>query len=150
MTRGKSTHAPYKGGADVLRDLIGGVVPVGWVDTTSGGQAARAGRVRLLGVTGTNRVPGNPDVATLTEQGYPSDLNGWFGIFATTGTPAPIVKSINAEVNRIMASGEARSHLAAMNVANFPANTPEQFAQTVRSDLAAWRRIVVENGISAQ
>ena len=49
-----------------------------------------------------------------------------------------------------MASEEARARLTAMNVASFPSNTPEQFAQTLRNDMAAWRRIVVENDIRVE
>lgn len=143
----RMNHVPYKSGAEVLRDLMGGVLPVGWVDTTNGGPAARSGRVRLLGVTGTFRMPGNPEVPTFAEQGFGADLNGWLAMFAPTGTPDPVVRSLNAEVNAVMASEEARARLTAMNVASFPPNTPGQFAQTLRSDMAAWRRIVVENDI---
>lgn len=146
----RMAHVPYKSGAEVLRDLIGGVLPVGWVDTTNGGPAARGGRVRLLGVTGTFRVPGNPEVPTLAEQGHGADLNGWLAMFSAAGTPEPVVRSLNAELNKTMASEEARTRLSAMNVASFPANTPEQFAQTLRNDLAEWRRIVVENEIRVE
>lgn len=143
-------HVPYKSGAEVLRDLVGGVLQVGWVDTTTGGPAGAAGRVRLLGISGTFRVPGNPDVATLAEQGFGSDLNGWLGLFAPAGTPEPVIRAVNAEVNRLMGLDEARKRLDTMNVATFPRNTHEDFARTVRADLQAWRRIVVDNGIQAE
>lgn len=147
--RVRMSHVPYKSGAEVLRDLSAGVLQVGWMDTTNGGPAGKSGRIRLLGISGTWRVPGNPDVATLAEQGYGLEQNGWLGMFAPAGTPAPVVRAINAEVNRLMAGDEARSRLAAMNAAVFPANTPEQFAQTVAADIAAWRKIVVDNDIRA-
>lgn len=146
----RMNHVPYKSGAEVLRDMLGGVLPVGWIDTTTGGQAAKAGRVRLLGVTGTYRMPGNPDVATLSEQGYPIDQNGWLGLFAPAGTPEAVLRAINAEVNRVMGSEDARQRLTSMNVATFPSNTPEQFAATVRSDVQAWRKIIVDNDIKPE
>lgn len=145
----RMAHVPYKSGGEVLRDMLGGVLQVGWVDTTNGGQAAKAGRIRLLGVTGTFRVPENPDVPTLGEQGFGSELNGFLGLFGTAGTPEPVVRALNAEVLRIMSGDKARQRLATMNVATFPANTPAQFAQTLAADLQAWRRIVVENQIRA-
>lgn len=143
------THVPYKSGAEVLRDMMGGVLQVGWVDTTTGGPAGRAGRIRLLGISGTYRVPGNPETQTLDEQGLGLSQNGWLGLFAPAGTPEAVVRAINADVNRLMASDEARQRLAAMNIATFPTNTSEQFAQTMRVDYQAWRKIVVENDIRA-
>lgn len=147
---GKMAHVPYKSGAEVLRDLVGGVLQVGWVDTTTGGPAGAAGKIRLLGISGTYRVPGNPEVSTLAEQGFGSELNGWLGLFAPSGTPEPIVRAINAEVNRLMVADEARRRLDTMNVATFPRNSPEDFARTVRTDVQAWRKIVVDNGIQAE
>ena len=140
-------HVPYKSGAEVIRDMIGGVLPFGWVDTTNGGQAARAGRIRLLGVSGTFRVPGNPEVPTIAEQGFGLDQNGWFGLFAAANTPPAVLRAINAEVLKLMSGDEARQRLHTMNVATFPPNTPEQFAETIRNDVRAWRKIVIDNQI---
>lgn len=146
----RMNHVPYKSGAEVLRDMIGGVLPIGWIDTTTGAQAVKAGRVRLLGVTGTFHMPANPEVATLAEQGHGCDQNGWLGLFAPAGTPEAVVRAINAEVNRLMAGEEARQRLHSMNAAHFPANTPEQFAATLRSDVQAWRKIIVDNDIKPE
>jgi tripartite-type tricarboxylate transporter receptor subunit TctC len=147
---GRMGHVPYKSGAEVLRDLVGGVLQVGWVDTTTGGPAGAAGRIRLLGISGTFRVPVNPDVSTLADQGFGSELNGWLGLFAPAGTAEQVVRAVNAEVNRVMASDEARRRLDTMNVATFPRNAPDEFARTVRNDVQAWRRIVVDNGIQPE
>jgi tripartite-type tricarboxylate transporter receptor subunit TctC len=146
----RMAHVPYKSGAEVVRDMIGGVLPVGWVDTTNGGVAGRTGKIRLLGVSGTYRVPGNLDVATLAEQGFGLDQNGWFGLYGPAGTPEPVLRAINSEVNKLMVGEEARQRLALMNLAAFPANTPEQFTQTMRNDLLAWRKIVVDNDIKVE
>lgn len=146
----RMTHVPYKSGAEVARDMIGGVLPLGWVDTTTGGVSGRSGKIRLLGISGTYRVPGNPDVSTLAEQGFGLDQNGWLGLFGLAGTPEAVLRAINAEVNKLMAGEEARQRLALMNIATFPANTPEQFAQTMRTDYQAWRKIVVDNDIKAE
>ena len=150
MTGMQMTHIPYKSGAEVLRELMSGTLEVGWVDTTTGGAAAKADKIRLLGISGTIRVPGNPDIKTLQEQGYGLDLNGWLGLFARAGTPDAIVTAINNEVLRIMNSEEAQSRLTAMNIGVFPANTPEQYAQTVQRDLQAWKKIIVDNNIKAE
>lgn len=146
----RMTHIPYKSGAEVLRELMGGTLEVGWVDTTTGGAAARAGKIRLLGISGTVRVPGNPEIRTLQEQGYGLDQNGWLGLFARSGTPGGIVSAINSEVLRIMSSEEAQNRLTAMNIGVFPPNTPEQFAQTVQRDLRAWKKMITDNEIKAE
>ena len=111
--------------------------------------AAKADKIRLLGISGTIRVPGNPEIRTLQEQGYGLDLNGWLGLFARAGTPDPIVTAINNEVLRIMTSEEAQSRLTAMNIGVFPPNTPEQYAQTVQRDLQAWKKIITDNNIKS-
>ena len=143
----KMTHVPYKSGAEVLKDMIGNVLPIGWVDTTNGAQAAKSGRIRLLGVSGTFRVPSNMDVPTIAEQGFGLEQNGWLGLFASAGTSPAILKAINTSVSGLMTGDEARQHMTAMNIATFPSNTPEQFAETVQRDVQAWRKIVVENNI---
>lgn len=146
----RMAHVPYKSGSEVLRDLVGGVLQVGWVDTTTGGPAATAGKIRLLGISGTYRVPGNPDVPTLAEQGFGADLNGWLALFAPAGTPEPVIRAINGEINRLMAADEAKKRLDTMNIATFPRNSPEDFARTVKTDLQAWRRHIVDNGIQGE
>lgn len=143
----KMAHVPYKSGNEVVRDLLGGVVQIGWVDTSSSLASLRAGKIRALAVSGTNRVPATPDVPTMAEQGYPFNLNGWLGLFAPAGTPEGIVRAINRETNKLMHSPEGRERMAAMNAANAAINTPEQFAETLRNDIQAWSRIVAANGI---
>lgn len=143
----KMAHVPYKSGGEVTRDLVGGVLQVGWVDSTTGGVAGASGRIRLLGISGTYRVPGNTDIPTLAEQGFGSDQNGWLGMFAPPGTSRSIIRAVNAAVNQLMTADEARKRLTTMNIATFPANSPEAFAKTVQTDLQAWRKIVIENDI---
>lgn len=141
------THVPYKSSADVLRDLNGGILQIGWVDTSSSIALVQAGKVRPLALGATMRVPVTPAVPTFNELGYPHELNGWLGLFAPAGLPEPIVRALNAEVNKLLHSEEGNKRLAAMNVANPPPVTPEQFAQRVRSDLQGWRKIAVDNNI---
>lgn len=143
-------HIPYKAAPDVAKELAAGILQVGMVDTSSPLPLIRAGKIRVLAITGTTRVPANPEVPTLQELGYPIKQNGWLGLFAPAATPAAIVKLVNAEVGRLLQSPEARQRLEAMNVAQNPPNTPEQFADTLRADFQAWRKVVLDNRIQAQ
>lgn len=141
------THVAYKSSAEVLRDLSGGILQVGWIDTTSSIGAIQAGKVRALAHGSTVRAPKSPDVPPLKELGIPWELNGWLGLFARSGTPMPIVRAVNAEVTQLVSSEEGRARLAAMNVASPEPTSPEEFAQMIRRDLPAWRKIVIDNNI---
>ena len=141
------THVPYKSSADVLRDLSGGVLQIGWIDTTSSLGAIQAGKVRPLAHGATVRAPRSPDVPPLKDVGIPWELNGWLGLFARTGTSAAIVRALNAEVNRLVSSEDGRARLATLNAANPPPTTAEEFAQMIRRDLPAWKKIVDDNQI---
>lgn len=144
-------HVPYKSVQQILNDLQGGVLKVAFVDTTSSLPFARSGRIKLLAVSGSRRVVGSPDVPTLTEQGYKFDTDGWYGVFVPAGTPAPVVGRLNAEINRLVTLPELRERFRQFNMPDDPpTKTPEQFAQTVRSDIAAWSAIVKANNISAE
>lgn len=141
------THIPYKSSAEVLRDLAGGVLQIGWIDTSSSLGMVQSGKVRPIAIGASLRMPLSPDVPTFIESGYSATPDGWLGFFAPAGTPEPIIRSLNAEVNKLMRSEEGSKRLTAMNVANPPPLTPEQFAQRMRTDHQAWRKIVVDNNI---
>ena len=143
-------HVPYKASSEVLRDLTGGVLQIGWIDTTSSLGMVQAGKVRPLAMGATMRMPQTPQVATLNELGYPMDLDGWLGLFAPAGTPAPIVRAINAEVNRLIHSEEGNRRLGEMNVANPPPLSPEQFAERIRLDVQGWKQMAIDNNIKPE
>lgn len=144
------THIPYKSSSEVLRDLTGGVLQIGWIDTSSSLGMVKSGKVRPVAIGSTHRMPLSLDVPTLSEAGYPFALDGWLGFFATAGTPDAIIRSLNAEVNKLTRSEEGSKRLAAMNVANPPPVTPEQFIQRIRADSQAWRKIVIDNNIKPE
>ena len=144
------THIPYKSSAEVLRDLTGGVLQIGWIDTSSSLGMVQSGKVRPVAIGSTLRMPLSPDVPTFIKAGYSATPDGWLGFFAPAGTPEAIVRSLNAEVNKLMRSEEGNKRLTAMNVANPPPLTPEQFIQRIRVDSQAWRKIVVDNNIKPE
>jgi tripartite-type tricarboxylate transporter receptor subunit TctC len=140
-------HVAYKAVPQIFQDMQAGVLQVAWMDITSSQPLIRAGKVRPLAISGTARAPNNPDVATMTEQGFTFEVDGWYAMFAPAGTPADIVERVNVEVNRILRSPAARDRLRSMNVAQAPNKSPAQFAETLRADVATWTRIVDDNRI---
>ena len=106
----KFLHVPYRGGAEVLNDLLTGTVQI--ANDPSNNAAIKAGKVRLLCVNHSTRSPDFPDVPTLTEAGYPnSDVPLWFSIWAPTGVPQPIIDALHAKVTEIAKLPETAARL---------------------------------------
>ena len=96
----KFLHVPYRGGADVLNDLLAGTVQ--FMNDPTNNPSAKAGKLNMLCVNHSTRSPEFPDAPTLTEAGYPnSDVPLWFCIWAPAGLPQPIVDALHAKVTEI-------------------------------------------------
>jgi tripartite-type tricarboxylate transporter receptor subunit TctC len=132
-------HIPYKSLAAEVTDLIGDNLKVGFVDIASPIPHIQAGRLNALGTTGSRRWPATKDVPSLTEQGFPFDADGWYGVFAPAGTPQDIVDRVATEVNRIQQSAETGPQIEAKNMIIPPVRTAKQFAETVKADAKLWQ-----------
>jgi tripartite-type tricarboxylate transporter receptor subunit TctC len=144
----KLTHVPYKTLGTVLPDLIAGQVQVFFLGMVSAQSQIKGGRLRAIGVTGPKRSPALPDVAALAEAVPGFDVVSWYGLFAPTGTPRPIVMRVNAEVKRILALPEVRDRLAGEG-ADVASSTPEEFAAYIKSEMGKWSRVVKMSGAHA-
>ena len=92
------THVPYKGGAPLMIDILGGQVQGGFVTMGEALPHAKSGRAKLLGVFGTRRMPLAPQIPTFTEQGFKGyEHGGFWGFFAPTGTPQDIIDMVARE-----------------------------------------------------
>ena len=140
-------HVSYKGGGQAVQDLLGGQIQmlVTALPTVEG--HLKGGKLRALAFTSSRRVPGAPEVPTLAESGYPGlEVLSWYGILAPAGTSAEIVGRLNGEINRLLQAPGMRERLTALG-AEPTGGTPEQFAQTIRSDTARWAKVVSTAGI---
>ncbi len=134
-------HVPFKGVAQLVTDLLGNNIPVAFTDIASPVPHIRAGKLNALGCTGSARGPALPEVATLQEQGFRFDMNGWYGVFAPAGTPTEVVQRLNQEINRILATDDVIQKFALQNMAKPPIKSVEQFATTVKQDVAIWQNL---------
>ena len=134
-------HVPFKGTAPLVNDLLGGQIMVGFTDIASPIPHINAGKLVALGATGSARGPALPNVPTLTEQGYKFDADGWYGVFAPAATPAPVVRRMNEEINKILQTDEMQQSFAKQNMLKPPIKTVEQFNATVRSDIDLWQKL---------
>lgn len=134
-------HVPYKGVAPLVSDLLGNNISIGFVDIASPVPHIRSGKLVALGCSGSARGPALPDVATLSEQGYKFEADGWYGVFAPAGTPRDIVVRLNQEINRILTKEDMVQKFAQQNMPRPPIKDADQFASIVRKDMAAWQEL---------
>lgn len=139
-------HIPYKGASQALIDVISGTVDSYFTSVPSVRQAIRNGRLRALAVTTSSRAVDLPEAPTMAEAGFGNfEANTWFGLLAPAGTPEAIVKTLSAAVNDALKQPELRARLAAEG-ATATGGSPEQFTETIKSDITRWAVAVREAG----
>ncbi len=142
----EAVHVPYRGGAAATTDLIAGRVTFMFESLNSISPHAKSGAVRGLAVSGDRRSPAFPDVPTVAEAGVPGySAPTWSGVIAPAGTPKAIVDKINAAVNKAIRTEVFKERFGA--IGDEPAGgPPEEFANTIRTDLAKWKDVVQRSG----
>lgn len=149
ITGVKLVHVPYKGVNLAMNDALSGEVQLVVIGIPAAAPHIRAGRLRALALIAPQRSPALPDVPTVAEAGLPNfEVTTWYGVLAPAGTPRPIVLRLNAELRRVMHAADIRERLA--NIATDPVtNTPEEFAEYIRLEIAKWGKVVREAGLRA-
>ncbi len=144
------TAVPYRGGPQALTDVIGGTVDLTFTDLANGLQQARAGKVKVYGVSTPERFSLTPDVPTLNESGATGfNLTVWFGLVGPSGLPPAITTRLASALNTALASKELQDVYARQGL-SVKTQTPEQFGDFVKSEIDKWADIVRETGIPAQ
>jgi len=150
MTRTDMVHIPYKGNAPAIADLLGGQTHLTFATLPTIIPHVRAGKLRGIAVIGNARSAAAPSLPTVAEAGVPGfSVNNWIGLFARAGTPPEIVRRWNTEVNRIMQLPEVTRRMEVEGERYTP-NTPEQFAQFLRTETAKWEKVVKDAGLKAE
>jgi tripartite-type tricarboxylate transporter receptor subunit TctC len=150
MTGIRLVHVPYKGGGPAMVDLLGGNVDLGFSTVATAIGPVKAGRLRALGVTSAQRFELLPDVPTIAEAGVPGyESVAWYGLFAPTGTPAEIVRRLNAETVAILQVQDVRRRLTEAGVLP-TSSSPETFTAYVATETARWGKLIRTNGIKAE
>ena len=145
----KMQHVPYKGAAPALTDSISGQIQVVFTSLPSVAQHIRGGTVKGLAVTGSKRAAAFKDIPTVAESGFPGFvINPWFGLFASKGTPATVVKQINADVKKVMEDKDLLDKLAALGAEPFE-TTPQEFQAMLHADIKTWAAVVKSSGATA-
>jgi tripartite-type tricarboxylate transporter receptor subunit TctC len=140
----KLAHVPYRGGAPLATDLMGGQVPSGFIDVTSSRAHIASGRMRFLAISGTKRYVGLPEVPTFGEQGLKDfEPSGWFGMFLPANAPREVASKLAVETSRILKLPDVAARIADIGLQSADA-VLDQFTATMRKDYEVWGRVVRE------
>ncbi len=142
----KVTHVPYKGPPQALADLAGGQLQLAFASITSGLPLARAGKVRVLGITSLTRSRVVPDVPTVAETLPGLELIGWYGVVAPKRTPAGTVARLSSAIAEALRSPEVNDRLIA-DGSETVGGTPAAFERHLRNEMARFRKVILEAGI---
>ncbi|SMC43695.1 tripartite tricarboxylate transporter substrate binding protein [Polynucleobacter kasalickyi] len=146
----KLLHVPYKGSPDAIADVMAGrsTFYMAPVDAAMG--MIKSGRLRVLGMTSKNRLEIMPEIPTIAEQGYPNfEINLWVGLWAPTGTPAPIIEKINRDVGLAMQDAEVKDSFQKAGIQSRHM-TLDQVKQFVKADIVKYQKIAASAGIEPQ
>ena len=146
----KMTAVHYRGAAPALTDLIGGHIDAVIMGPSVALSSVKAGKLKMLAFASEKRVPQFPDVPTVAETvpGYEASVS--FGLFAAAGTPADVVKKVNADVQAIVGDAEFRKkYLARFAVEPVPGPL-DSFAEYLRKDSAKWGEVIKKANVKIE
>jgi tripartite-type tricarboxylate transporter receptor subunit TctC len=142
-----AVHIPYRGIGPAFVDLLGGQTQIMFPGLAAALPHVKAAKVKALAVTGTRRHPLLAEVPTFAESGYPGfDGVQWYGIVGPANMPAPIVKRLNEEINKLLASPELSERLSSEALEPMPMSADE-FARYIKDDIARWTKLAKERNI---
>lgn len=143
-------HIPYKGSPPALIDLLGGRVVLMCSTIAPAMPLVKSEKLRALAVTSLTRSAAAPAIPTVAESGLPGyEATAWQGVLAPAGTPLEVIAKLNAELVRVINQPEVRKQLADQGYE--PAgNTPEQFAEYIKTEIAKWAKVIKAAGLKAE
>ena len=144
------TGIPYRGGGPMLSDLLGGTIPMMFINQDAALQHVKAGKMRALAVTSAQRNALYPDVPTIAESGYKGfEALSWSGMSAIKGTPQPIVDKLEAALVQIMQSDAIKQRMGSVGFV-IPAQGAKPYAAFMQSEINTWTKVIKVAGIKPQ
>jgi len=141
---------PYKGGGPMMNDILGGVIPIMFINQDVALGHVKAGKLRALAVTSLQRNPLYPDVPTIAESGYPGfQALSWSGLSALNGTPQPIVNKLEAAMIKVMSSPEVKERMVAQGFI-VPPQGSAAYTAFVKNEIDLWTKVIKTAGIKSE
>ncbi len=135
-------HVPYKGLAPAINDLIGGQIELSFADVGLVMGQVNAKKLKALAVTGSKRSSLAPQVPTVAEAGLSGyEAGTWYGVLAPRATPAETVRRLNTEILKVLDMADVKERLKTQG-ADPAGNSPEEFQELLRRELAKWTKLV--------
>jgi tripartite-type tricarboxylate transporter receptor subunit TctC len=134
-------HVPYKGGGPAMTATMGGQTQLVISTTVGLLQHTRAGKLKAIALTSAKRSAAAPEIPTFAESGVPGyEHEPWNGMFAPARLPKPVLTKVNAEVARALNAPDVKQ-IFTRDGADVVASTPEQFAATLKAEIAKWTKV---------
>ena len=150
MTDTKMTHIPYKGSAPATLAMLSGEIDVLFDNIPNVLQQLKAGKMKAVAVTGTQRAVLFPSIPTVAESGVPGfEVNVWFGMQLPAGTPKPLVERMNRDIVRILKEPESIKKFRDQGV-EVIASTPAAFSQLLQSEVVKWTQVIRDANIKVE
>ncbi len=144
-------HVPYRGGGQLIGDLVGGQVPLGLIGLPPTLPHIKAGKLKVFAVTARKRSPSLPDVPTVEEAGLPGyETVQWLGPAAPAGTPRAVINRLHAEFSKALRNPKVAERLSAAGLEVAPSDSPEAYAEFIRAEHARWPAIVKAAGLKPE
>ncbi|MBP8150783.1 MAG: tripartite tricarboxylate transporter substrate binding protein [Xylophilus sp.] len=142
----KMAHVPYKGSAPALTDVMGGQADLMFDTMLSSMPHVKAGKLKALAVTSSQRSPSAPDLPTVAESGLPGyEAIAWNGLLAPAGTPKEVVDRLNVELKKVLDNPEVKQRFEAQGFAA-AWNTPSAYAGFLQAEVDKWDKVVKASG----
>ncbi len=150
LTRTDIVHIAYKGAPQAIADLIGGQVPAAISNIPALLPPLQSGRARALAVTSLKRASQLPAVPTMDESGLKGyEVTSWYGLCAPTGTPAPVLAKVHADLSKVLLAPDVQQRMTEMVIDAAPTSR-EDFAAFIRAETRRWAQVVKEAGLALQ
>ena len=147
MTGIDIVHVPFKGAAPALTAVLSGEIPVAFNVILSPLPYVKSGRLRALAIASSRRASLAPDVPTMTELGFPIDIDTWYALYAPAGTPKDVVARLAAEAVRIAGLPDVRERAGSQGIEMIGAG-PDKLLAHNRAEIARWTKVIRQAKIS--
>jgi tripartite-type tricarboxylate transporter receptor subunit TctC len=141
---------PYRGGGPMMQDLLGGQIPMMFINQDVALPHIKAGKLRALAVTSKERNPLYPDTPTIAETGVKGyEALSWSGISVIKGTPRPVADKLEAALKKVMASPEIRQRMESVGFV-IPPQGSAHYTQFIQGEIDLWTRVIKTAGIKPE
>lgn len=147
MAKVNMIHVPYKGGGQVVGDLVAGHIQLASIGIAPVLSLVQVGKLRAIAITGSQRSAVFEKLPTVSESGLPGfDVTSWYGLFAPANTQAAVIAKVNKDLGDVVMSADIKERFAAMG-ADPSVMRPDEFNNFVRNEITKWEKVIKASGI---